>query len=89
MFKVHQVRLGLATNSSSSHASGVPDWCYETKEGAFSVYVDAVAKKTGRASYGSSLTMRPLKSATQNVRVSFGGHQPSLSDELKEHFAAY
>lgn len=90
----YALRVGIDTplaarSKADLDASGIPDWCYETKEGAFSMYVDAVTKKTGRASYGSSLTMRPIKAATAQTRVSFGGHQPSLTEELLEHFAAY
>lgn len=59
-------------------AAGVPGWCYEVREGAFSMYIDAVTKKTARSSYGEALAMRAIKNKGFNV-----------ADEIAEHFAGY
>lgn len=61
---------------------GVPRWCYEVVEGKFSMYIDAVAHKTAKSSYGPSLTMRPLESTSLS---SWG----RLEDEITEHFSRY
>lgn len=48
--------VGIDTALASQYekelaANGVPSWCYFTKEGKFSMYVDAVAGKIGPSSY--------------------------------------
>lgn len=48
--------LGIDTCLASKHEAelkslGVPRWCYETKEGQFSRYIDAVTRRIGPSSY--------------------------------------
>jgi len=89
--KVHDaqrwgLKVGIDTALAAEYQGqladlGVPKWCYEIKEGKFSMYIDAVAKKSAKSSYGPSLTMRPLK-----------GHRAysdDLMNEITQHFAAY
>ena len=42
-------------------AMEIPSWLYETKEGGFSCYIDAVDKKIGPSSYCKPEEMKPLK----------------------------
>ena len=70
------IDTALAAESQSQLADlGVPKWCYEVQEGKFSMYIDAVAKKS---SYGASLAMRPLKNKPYH-----------LQEEITQHFARY
>lgn len=82
------LKIGIDTALAAGYQSqlgdlGVPRWCYEIEEGKFSMYVDAVAWKTARSSYGPSLAMRPL---TELER--WGGYG-KLQEELVEHFARF
>ena len=77
------LRVGIDTALALEYqgqldAIGVPKWCYEVKEGSFSMYIDAVTMKTARSSYGEALAMRPLK--TRGYR---------LDEEIVSHFAEY
>ena len=78
------LRIGIDTALAQQYqaeldALQVPQWCYEVKEGAFSMYIDAVTKKTAASSYGEALTMRPLQSAVHK----------DLAGQIAEHFARY
>lgn len=80
------IRVGIDTALARDYQAqladlGVPKWCYEVEEGKFSMYIDAVAKKTAKASYGPSLTRRPLS------RKDHGGW--NLRGDILEHFATY
>jgi hypothetical protein len=82
------LRVGIDTALAREFQSqlgdlGVPKWCYEVVEGKFSMYVDGVAWKSARSSYGSSLAMRPLQS------VEGHGWYGKLAGEITEHFARY
>lgn len=79
------LKLGIDTalaqdSGPALEALGVPSWCYEVKEGAFSMYIDAVTRKTGPSSYGEALAMRPLKS-----KDAYSG----LAEEILGHFVEY
>jgi hypothetical protein len=81
------IRIGIDTALAREYQGqladlGVPKWCYEVEEGKFSMYVDAVTKRTAKSSYGASITRRPL---TQPKDTWYG----KLKDEILEHFAAY
>jgi len=82
------LKVGIDTALAAEFQSqlgdlGVPRWCYEVLEGKFSMYVDAVAWKTARSSYGSSLAMRPLAKFER-----WGGYG-KVAEELTEHFARF
>lgn len=85
--KVHEknpwgLNIGIDTALAAEYQKqltnlGVPKWCYEVKEGKFSMYIDAVAKKMAKSSYGPSLTMRPIKETRWD----------RLGGEITKHFA--
>lgn len=58
---------------------GVPSWCYEVDEGAFSMYIDAVRRTTAPASYGGH-TPRPFD-------IMQNGHLRDGADQIRAHFA--
>lgn len=83
------LRVGIDTALAREFQSqlgdlGVPRWCYEIEEGKFSMYIDAVAWKTGRSSYGSSLAMRPLPQKKNR----WSGYY-KLDETITEHFARF
>lgn len=88
--KVHEehkwrLKIGIDTALAAEYQGqladlGIPKWCYEIEEGKFSMYIDAVTKKTAKSSYGPSLTMRPLKETNGYGR---------LGDEIVQHFAQF
>lgn len=78
-------KLGIDTALAAEYQSqlsdaGVPRWCYEVEEGKFSMYIDAVAYKAARSSYGEVLAMRPLKAR---------GPYSRIGAEIAEIFAAF
>lgn len=82
------MRLGIDTALAAQYEEqikdfGIPAWCYEVEEGKFSMYIDAVAQKAAKSSYGSSLLMRPLKHLNINT------YGEELKGEILEHFARY
>lgn len=57
--------FGIDTMLAASHEAelqkaGIPKWCYEVREGAFSMYIDAVTMQMGPSSYCDQGLMRPL-----------------------------
>jgi hypothetical protein len=79
------LKLGIDTalaqeSVQALEALEVPSWCYEVKEGSFSMYIDAVTRKTAASSYGENLAMRPLKS-----KDAYNG----LTEEILSHFVEY
>jgi hypothetical protein len=49
-----------AKDKARIEALEIPDWCFETVEGKFSMYIDAVAGKCGPSSYCEPVRMRGL-----------------------------
>jgi len=78
-------RIGIDTALARDYQGqladmGIPRWSYEIEEGKFSMYVDAVAKKVAKASYGPDLEMCDLRQPDNYVY---------LQDELLSHFARF
>lgn len=61
----HVPRIGIDTVLAQQGVpESIPKWCYTTKEGAFSCYVDAVEKKIGPSSFCPPEEMRPWSHQT-------------------------
>lgn len=55
------IDTALAAESKAElEKAGVPNWCYATEEGKFSMYIDAVTGKFGPSSYCDPLRMKPF-----------------------------
>ena len=74
--KEHYLRIGIDTPLAEEYKEGlqkaeIPDYMYETKEGKFSCYIDAVEKKIGPSSYCDQEKMIKLDShpATESLAL--------------------